>query len=149
MTRFAAYDDFSIYALGDTPEAAIAKARSDANDPTAFFKTDRISDDLAAFIDAEGWNGVLESFDVIDGVIADTTARPAWFAFRAPNAQTLYGYGTADEAAHFADLLIASREVDLYAAHRVNHQEATELRLEENTEAFNIADEIAAREEEL
>lgn len=73
MTKFAAYDANSIYAMPDTAEAAIDKARDDARDDTAKFDTARISDELAAWIDENGWNAMRRSFDIIDGYIVDTT----------------------------------------------------------------------------
>jgi hypothetical protein len=72
--KFAAYDDASIYAVADTSDAAIAKAREDAREPTAQFSTAYISDDLAAWIDENGWHGPSRSFAVRDGEIVDTTA---------------------------------------------------------------------------
>lgn len=74
MPKFAAYDDLSIYAVADTEEAAIAKAREDSGEPSAQFSTAPISDDLAAQIERDGWNGTLRSFSVgADGYIIDTT----------------------------------------------------------------------------
>ena len=75
MTKFAAYDANSIYAVADSPEAAIAKARDDARDDEAQFETARISDALAAWIDERGWNGHHDSFTVRHGEIIDTTNR--------------------------------------------------------------------------
>jgi transcriptional regulator with XRE-family HTH domain len=54
---YAAYDDLSIYALGRSPEEAIANARRDANEPEAEFRTARVADALAQEIDLNGWNG--------------------------------------------------------------------------------------------
>lgn len=75
MTKYAAYDDASIYAVADTPDAAVAKAREDAREPTAQFSTARISDDLASWIDENGWHGATRSFHVRDGVIVDIDRR--------------------------------------------------------------------------
>ena len=76
MTKFAAYDDAGIYAIGGTADAAITKARFDAHDETAEFKTAPISDYLAAWIDENGWNGNRNSFDLdAAGYILNTTKR--------------------------------------------------------------------------
>jgi hypothetical protein len=74
MTQFAAYDDLSIYAIASSPEQAIAKARTEAMDPTAQFETAMIDDVLAAWIEENGWNGKHRSFEVRQGVILDTTS---------------------------------------------------------------------------
>lgn len=74
MTKYAAHDDISIYATGDTPEAAIANARADARDPEAEFETTRIRDDFAEWIDNNGWDGFSYSFaEDRDGYLVDTT----------------------------------------------------------------------------
>jgi hypothetical protein len=72
--KYAAYDDNSIYAIGDSPEQAIQKARDDAQEPDAQFKTAPIRDGLAGAIEDAGWNPHLESFALDDGgFIIDTT----------------------------------------------------------------------------
>lgn len=63
-----------------------------------------------------------------------------WFAFRAWNSQEIYGYGTPDEADRYTDHLNAGREINLYAAEPVSDEDAEELELEDNTEAFDLAD---------
>lgn len=73
MTKFAAYDSVTIYATGDTAEAAVAAAREETREPEAEFDTAPIGDDLAAWIDENGWNGSHRSFAVRDGMIVDTT----------------------------------------------------------------------------
>lgn len=49
-----------------------------------------------------------------------------WFAFRAYNSQTLYGYGTPDEAERFADRLNAGKEFNLYAALALGDSDETD-----------------------
>jgi hypothetical protein len=68
-----------------------------------------------------------------------------WYAFRIYNTGTLYGFGTEDEAGEYCDILNQNREINVYTAHEVTESESSELHLEENTEAFNLDDEIAAR----
>jgi hypothetical protein len=72
-TQFAAHDTVSVYAVGDTPAQAIANARNAARDPDAQFDTAQITAELAAWIDAHGWNGHAESFAVRDGWLTRTT----------------------------------------------------------------------------
>lgn len=73
MTKFAAYHDASIYAVGDTPETAIAKAIKDTREPEARFLTAPISDALAAQIDQDGWNGHRQAFELDrNGQIVET-----------------------------------------------------------------------------
>jgi hypothetical protein len=64
----------------------------------------------------------------------------AWYAFKAYNSQTQYGYGTATEADQYADLLNRNREINVYAPHKLDDAEAAELKLEGNTDAFNLSD---------
>lgn len=77
MTKFVAYDHNSIYAVGETRDAVIAKARDDARDDAAEFRTAPISDDLATWIDENGWNGHCDSFEIdrATGYIVDKTRR--------------------------------------------------------------------------
>jgi hypothetical protein len=70
---YAAFDDLSIYAIGNTPDEAVAKARRDAGDPQATFQTALIDPALAQWIDEHGWNGNRRSFRVENGAIVDTT----------------------------------------------------------------------------
>ena len=53
MSQFAAYDDASIYAIGDSPDDAIAKARVDTMAPEAQFKTARVNGIFCFEADAE------------------------------------------------------------------------------------------------
>ena len=48
-----------------------------------------------------------------------TAQTEQWFAFRAFNSQTIYGWGTAAEADLYADHLNARREINVYAPHPV------------------------------
>ncbi len=75
MTKFAAYDDLAIYAIGDTAEQAEANACQDAGDPQATFKVAPISDDFAARIAEYGWNGKRQTFEISkrDGHLVETT----------------------------------------------------------------------------
>ena len=70
---YAAYDYLSICGLGPTPDEAIQDAREQSNDPGASFETANISDELAAQIDRDGWNGNQKSFAILGGYIVDTT----------------------------------------------------------------------------
>ena len=72
--RYAAYDHSSIYAIGDSPEDAIRRARNEAREPEAEFKTAPIRDGLADAIEDAGWNPHLETFALdVEGFIIDTT----------------------------------------------------------------------------
>lgn len=73
MTKYAAYDEYSIYAIGDTAEAAIAKARDDAREPEAEFETAKITDEFAAWIEENGWDPHRCGFDLQDGFVVDVT----------------------------------------------------------------------------
>jgi len=73
--RYAAYDDYSIYALATSPSDAIANARRDTGKPDETFETARVSDALAAQIDEHGWCGISQSFALVDGYLVDTTWR--------------------------------------------------------------------------
>ena len=75
MTKFAAYDNYSIYAVANTASDAIAFAIMDSGDKDAQFETAPISDELAAWIDENGWNGNRDTFEIdrATGHIIDTT----------------------------------------------------------------------------
>jgi hypothetical protein len=74
MTAYAAYDDLSIYAVASTRTAAIQKARDDAKEPEAKFKTAQVSDEFAAQIERDGWDGNRQSFEIDRmGYIVETT----------------------------------------------------------------------------
>lgn len=69
--KHAAYDDLSIYAIADTAQGAIERARSDANDPGAAFMAAPISDAFAARIERDGWDGKSQSFEVVNGQLRE------------------------------------------------------------------------------
>lgn len=71
-----------------------------------------------------------------------------WFAFRAYNSQTLFGYGTEEEADLYADFLNTSRTYNVYGAYPVSADEDDAENLERNTDAFNLADELQSIAEE-
>jgi hypothetical protein len=70
----------------------------------------------------------------------------AWYRISTYNTQALYGFGTEAEAEKYVDILNEGRDMNIYSAERLTSEEAAELRLEDNTEAFNLDDELAARE---
>ena len=73
-TKFAAHDNFSIYAIADTADAAVAKARDIVGVDDAQFSTAKVSDELAEQIETRGWNGNRQAFSVgRDGFIVDTS----------------------------------------------------------------------------
>jgi hypothetical protein len=72
---FAAYDTLSIYAVADTRAEAINKARADARDEEAQFETAVISTPLAYYIEANGWDGNSDSFEVVNGEIVNPEHR--------------------------------------------------------------------------
>ena len=67
-----------------------------------------------------------------------------WFAFRALNSQTLYGFGTDQRADKFTDHLNQRRKTDVYSAYPLTTDEAIELRVDEQDNAFNLEDELRA-----
>lgn len=69
-----------------------------------------------------------------------------WFAFRAYNSQTLYGYGTADEADAYSDHLNKGKEINLYAAHPLGNDDETDAAHRDN--GISLEDELAAIEGE-
>jgi len=73
MTKYAAYDEITIYAVGDTPKEAISNANDNAGNEKWKFETAKISDELAEKIERCGWNGNYNSFNVVHGYIVDTT----------------------------------------------------------------------------
>jgi hypothetical protein len=62
--KYAAYDDSSIYAIGNTPEETESRACQDTDDPQATFKIAPISDTLAQRIAEYGWNPHRQSFEL-------------------------------------------------------------------------------------
>ena len=71
-----------------------------------------------------------------------------WYRFHAFNRNSLYGWGSAEEADKFCDKLNEGRALGIYAAEIVSNYDVMGLGLVEGPESFNIADElIAARED--
>lgn len=67
-----------------------------------------------------------------------------WFAFRAYNSQSLYGFGTADEAERYCDILNSTREINIYGALEVEDA-ARIAALESGDDAgFTIQEELDA-----
>jgi hypothetical protein len=62
--KYAAYDDVSIYAIGMTPDEAIANAKEATRDPNAHFKAAHICDEFAAYIEEHGWDASCDSFSI-------------------------------------------------------------------------------------
>jgi hypothetical protein len=74
--KFAAYDDISIYGIGDTAEDAIADARSKVRNDEAEFQIARISDDFAAQIEHDGWDSSRQTFTIDNnGFIVEMTGQ--------------------------------------------------------------------------
>lgn len=73
MSKFAAYDDSSIYAIGNTPDEAIENARRHIGEPEAKFMALNVTDEFAAWIEENGWNGWKRSFAIRKGYLVDTT----------------------------------------------------------------------------
>ena len=69
MNQYAAYDQSAIYAIADTPEAAIAKARDETRNSEATFETAKIGAADALEIEDRGFNGHRDSFEVKNGWI--------------------------------------------------------------------------------
>ena len=67
-----------------------------------------------------------------------------WFAFRAFNSQTLYGFGTDEQADKFADHINQSRKANVYGAYPLTIDEAIEFRVDARDDAFNLDDELRA-----
>jgi hypothetical protein len=66
---FAAYDLVAIYGIGASPEEAIANAKWETRNMEASFSTAPIDAGLAGEIIRAGWNGAIDCFDLIGGVI--------------------------------------------------------------------------------
>lgn len=73
-----------------------------------------------------------------------TNSTQTWFAFRSANSQTIYGFGTAGEAAQYADMINGGKEINLYAAHALTDAEAADMGLDGNSEAVSLDDELRA-----
>jgi len=72
-TYFAAYDDCAVYACDPTEEGALAESRLFLGDDTAPLQVARVTPELAAWIEVNGWDGASETFQVHDGWIVRTT----------------------------------------------------------------------------
>lgn len=79
--------------------------------------------------------------------VVDLAPRESWYEFRAFNAQAIYGYGTADEADRYSDLLNAGRETAHYAAYVIPAAQAAEMKLEERDDVFSLSIALADAEE--
>jgi hypothetical protein len=76
----------------------------------------------------------------------EARAMERWYEFRAYNTQVQYGYGTSSEADDYCDHLNKNREINHYAAYAIPDEQAIEMGLEQNTEAFSLADALAETE---
>ena len=68
-----------------------------------------------------------------------TAQTDQWFAFRAYNSQTIYGWGTAEEAGRYADHLNARREINVYAPHPVQADEAAAIEARDDGIPLSLA----------
>lgn len=75
------------------------------------------------------------------------TGTEQWFAFRAYNSQTLYGWGTEAAADAYADILTGDREINVYGAYPMSAGDIEAAGVEDNSEAVNLGDELAARDD--
>jgi len=71
-----------------------------------------------------------------------TEQQDRWWALRAYNSETQYGYGTEAEAEAWADVLNRGREINLYAPEPVEDAEMCR-RLDDGQGGVNLADELA------
>jgi hypothetical protein len=62
--KWAAYDDVSIYAIGDTSVEAVKRAEILTKTPGGAFCAGPIDDDLAAYIECYGWNRDRDAFEI-------------------------------------------------------------------------------------
>jgi hypothetical protein len=62
-----------------------------------------------------------------------------WFAFRAYNAQTRYGFGTITEAERYADHLNTHVETNHFAPRVLMPDEITDLKLESGDLGFSLS----------
>jgi len=70
---FAAYDDCAVYACDPTEAGALAESRLFIGNDTAPLQVARVTPELAAWIEYNGWDGASETFAVHDGWIVRTT----------------------------------------------------------------------------
>lgn len=71
-----------------------------------------------------------------------------WFAFKAYNSQTLYGFGSEHEASTFADWLNRGREINHYHHTPVSSTEGEGMRLDARYDCVSLADELGAIQQE-
>ena len=72
----------------------------------------------------------------------------SFFAFRAYNTETLYGWGAAADAEEYADALNRNREINVFGVYPLTTEEAAELNLEDRTDVADMAAANFARGEE-
>ncbi len=83
------------------------------------------------------------SGDISKGDTQMTKYPENWYEFRAYNTQVEYGYGTADAADAYCDKLNADRDINCFGAYVLTADQAAEMKLEQNSEAVNLDDEMA------
>lgn len=71
-----------------------------------------------------------------------------FFAFRAYNSQTLYGYGLEKDADTYADVLNQGREVNHYHVRALSPDAVAELNLTDRNDVVNLEDELVTRANE-
>lgn len=62
-----------------------------------------------------------------------------FFAFKAYNTETLYGYGTAVDAEEYAAALNHSREINCFVVYPLDEAEAAQAGLEDRTDVEDLA----------
>jgi hypothetical protein len=71
-----------------------------------------------------------------------------FFAFKAYNTETLYGYGTAADAEEYAAALNRNREINCFGVYPLTEAEALEDNLEDRTDVEDLAQANWARGED-
>ena len=64
-----------------------------------------------------------------------------WYEFWANNRESLYGYGTSNEAEKYCEFLNQDREIHLFYVDECPQEKCD--RLAERTDTFNLADTLA------
>jgi len=67
-----------------------------------------------------------------------------FFAFKAYNTETLYGYGTAADAEEYAAALNRDREINCFGVYPLTHEEAEEADLLEGMSGEGVVEDLAA-----
>jgi len=69
-------------------------------------------------------------------------AHDTWWKFKAYNTESVYGWGTTDEADKYCDFLNSDREINVFHSEEIEDDDEIIAKLESGNGGVNLADEL-------